>query len=457
MALTYLGVGKPQFTVTDGSTTILATYTLPSPIRNTITKITNYKIYMNAAGKMVKKYANSNTERWEITLEYKTQQLSQTDFDTILEILDYERSGYTITLKARTDNSDITGTAILKDDEGIVAQEGKITRGYDITMTWIVDAVLVGYTQNTPDTVTLYSKNWFLDDDYAEVGVYPTADGSTLYGGVSRAYYGDDILTSTYNASAGASSDELILREVANITRANQLAGNAYEQVTDAVSSSYNEQQNQVLSFEYDDLFHVVLSQPNVEITAIKCDYTAGAYTAISESINTLTAPADFSCLSVYDIADDGVTVYSGYSNKFYLYDMTSGLTISMNEVSGQTVDLNSISSFPLYFIDKNTAYEIDTTANKTYLVSVSDALKVTARKELEQPDEIESETYWLVNEFVNGATDPYRGSVSVPCFYDETNKRLRIMALKSTNVVGLPTNDYQNINKIVTWSYKLN
>ena len=119
MALTYLGVGKPQFTVTDGSSTILATYTLPSPLVNNIVKVTNYKTYMNAAGKMVKKYANSNTERWEITLEYKTQMLSQTDLDTILAIFDYERAGYTITLKARTDNSDITGTAILKEIDEI--------------------------------------------------------------------------------------------------------------------------------------------------------------------------------------------------------------------------------------------------------------------------------------------------------------------------------------------------
>jgi len=136
---------------------------------------------------------------------------------------------------------------------------------------------------------------------------------------------------------------------------------------------------------------------------------------------------------------------------------MTTSQTLSLTEIVGQTVDLNSISTYPLYFIDKYTAVEFDVVANKIYLVQVSSAYKVTARKEIMQPTEISSETYWLINAAITGTTEPYKASQSSPVIYDSTNKRLRLMALKSTNTVGLPVNDYRNINKIVSWSYKLN
>jgi hypothetical protein len=452
----YLGVGKPQVTVTSGSTTILATYTLPQPILNRITSITNFDLYMNASGKMVKKYANNNAERWEVTWVYKSQQLSQTDFNTILAIIDYERAGYTVTIKARSDNATITGAAILKEDPSIEAIGGMITKGYDISLTWIIDAVLVGYSQNLPDDFTIYDKTWIMADDYSEVGVYPTAQGATLYGGVCRGIVGDEWLTATYNAktAAGTNSDELILRNIPDITRAAQLAGNAFTMTQDILAASTKYQAG-VLLFDYDDRVNILVSQAGVQSRVAYANWqsTTQTYSTVTLTSNTLTT--GIACMSVYSIEDDGVVIYDGYDNKFYTYDI-SGATFTLTEIVGQTVDKNSISSFPLYFIDELTAYEIDTTANKTYLVSVDSSFTVQARKELIQPDEIWSETYWLVNAAISGATEPYYASVSSPCFWDSAEKKLRVMALKSENVVGLPTNDYRNFTKIVTWSYKL-
>lgn len=461
MALSYLGTGKPIFTVTDGSTTILVATTLPQPQVNRIVKITNFDLYMNAAGKMVKKYANSNTERWEVTITYKDAMLTQAQFNTILSIIDYERQGYTVNLQARADNANITGTAVLKADPIIEQIDGYVSRGYDIEMTWIIDAVLVGYTQNIPDDVELYGLHWFLDDDYSEVGVTPTDDGSTVYGGISRFYVDDELLTATYNAktSGAANADELILRETPDLTRAAQLSGTNYYQIQNILSSTYNELQSNILAFDYDDKVNVLVSQPGVTCKAVQCDWqaTTETYANVTISINDITPSASLACLSVYEVLNDGVTIYSGYENKFYTYDVTASMTLTLSEIASQSVDYNSITTYPLYFIDKNTAVEFDTVANKIYLVQISDAFVVTARKELEQPSDIASETYWLINADISGTTEPYRASQSSPVVYDSVNKRLRLMALKSTNTVGTPTNDYRNINKIVSWSYKLN
>jgi len=465
----YIGTGKPVITVYDstGDNIVLGPITLRRPSSNVITLESNFSLEKNIEGEWIKKYTDVNREYYECKISYGPQMLTQSEINTLLQIFSLERSGHKIYLQPRSDNSTVKGWAALKEDPVVTYRNNNIKSGVTIDATFLLNTEVLGYSQTLPDSFDIYDSNWLLDDDYSEMGVYPTTNGSTLYGGVSRCYVGNNLVTVHQNAKLeddpATVSDGIIFRK--NVVQAGDLASNIYESEDGCQGSSYvaeSLQQHTVLTFYYKDKLHTIYMMPplvstlpsNYQFSVYTCDFDNE--TGFSERTNTANrrANSNHGCLSVYEITSGGVTVYDGYNNTFWVYDYVAfANAFNFSQIAGLSVN-KGVCTGTLYFVTKEIAIEVDSVNKKIYLVSIKNRT-VIARKELPQPQFFDGDN-WIVDYGVaiaGGAIS--RASTSTPVVLDMQNKRLRVMFLLSEGS-ETPYKNSLNIKKICSWSYKL-